>query len=147
MIRKFAAAFAVLSLAACNSEPEAPPVEETALPDFPAPTTEGVDESTIPAGLRGRWGLVAEDCTSTQGDAKGLIVVDATTIKFYESLAMLEEVKQASETSFLAHFTFVGEGQTWKVDEQLDLREDGRLVRTEQGEGAMAGPLVYSACE
>lgn len=147
MIRKFAAAFAVLSLAACNSEPEAPAAEATVLPDFPEPTTEGVSETTIPAVFRGRWGLVPGDCTSTQGDAKGLIAIDATTIKFYESLAMLEEVKDASDTRFLGNFTFTGEGQTWKVDEQLDLREDGKLVRTEKGEGAMAGPLVYSACE
>src|SRR5512134_919075 len=45
--------------------------------DVPAPA--------IPAAFQGRWGMVREDCTSTRGDAKGLIVIDANGIKFYES--------------------------------------------------------------
>src|SRR5688572_30753552 len=31
--------------------------------------------STIPASLHGRWGLTPADCTSTRGDAKGLLIV------------------------------------------------------------------------
>lgn len=144
MLRKFAAALAVLSLSACGAQEDAPPAEETALPDFPEPTAVA---GGIPAPMQGRWGIVPEDCTSTRGDAKGLIVVNAGTIKFYESLATLAEVKETSDTSFVGTFGFTGEGQEWTVDEQLVLREDGKLVRSEQGEGAMAGSLVYAACD
>ena len=147
MIRPFIAAFAVLSLAACGSqEAGTPPADDTPMPDFPEPTAPA-DGSAIPVAMQGRWGLVPEDCTSTRGDAKGLIVVNAQTIKFYESLATLEATKEATETRFAGTFGFTGEGQEWKVDEQLDLREDGKLVRSEQGEGAMPGSLVYAPCE
>jgi predicted small lipoprotein YifL len=150
MIRQFAAAFAVLSLAACGSEaPEAPPADDPSLAplDNPVAPGESLSATTIPVAMHGRWGLVPGDCTSVRGDNKGLITIDARTIKFYESLATLDTVKDASETRFLGSFDFTGEGQEWTVDEQLDLRDDGTLVRSEQGEGAMAGPLVYAPCE
>src|SRR5215218_6684586 len=44
--------------------------------------------STIPASLHGRWGLTPADCTSTRGDAKGLLVISADGLKFYESRAV-----------------------------------------------------------
>lgn len=152
MIRSFAAVCAALSLAACGTQEAG----ETPAADDPAPVLEnpvapGEDSAggnAIPLALRGRWGLVPDDCTSTRGDAKGLIVIDARTIRFYESLATLETVREASETRLLGRFGFTGEGQQWAVDEELVLRShDGTLVRTEHGEGAMAGPLVYAPCE
>jgi hypothetical protein len=146
MIRPFVAAFAALSLASCGSE-EAPPAEETALPEFPAPTTTATGASQIPTAMQGRWGLVPEDCTSTRGDNKGLIVVDAASIKFYESRATIQEVKETTETRLLATFGFTGEGQEWTVDEELVLTSEGTLIRTEHGEGAMAGALTYAPCE
>lgn len=147
MIRNYAAACAVLLLAACNSEaPETPNPDGPAIPDFPEPTPVA-GSAAIPTEMQGRWGLVPEDCTSTRGDAKGLIVVNAQTIKFYESLATLQEVKQAEESLFVGTFGFTGEGQEWTVDEQLRLADDGTLIRSEQGEGAMEGPLTYTACE
>ena len=42
--------------------------------------------TAIPASLHGRWGLTPADCTSTRGDAKGLLIVSADGLKFYESL-------------------------------------------------------------
>ena len=33
--------------------------------------------TVIPAAFHGRWGMVPADCTSTRGDNKGLITVDA----------------------------------------------------------------------
>ncbi len=41
----------------------------------------------IPASLHGRWGMTPADCTSTRGDAKGLLIVSADGLKFYESVA------------------------------------------------------------
>ena len=40
--------------------------------------------TAIPASLHGRWGLTPADCTSTRGDAKGLLIVSADGLKFYE---------------------------------------------------------------
>src|SRR4051812_2684079 len=38
-----------------------------------APADSGTPAQTeIPTAIRGRWGLVPADCTSTRGDAKGL---------------------------------------------------------------------------
>jgi hypothetical protein len=67
----------------------------------------------IPAQYRGRWGMVPADCTSTRGDAKGLITVGDRTIRFYESTATLKEQRPAIATSFSGLFGFTGEGQTW----------------------------------
>src|SRR5690349_7888152 len=103
MIRRLTAAFAVLSLAACNSSTtETPAAEDTVVPDFPEPTIAG--GTAIPVAMQGRWGLVPADCTSTQGDAKGLIIVNAGTIAFYESRATLGEVKESSDAKFVGSF-------------------------------------------
>lgn len=151
MIRHFAAALAALSLVACGGAEEA----DEPLPGQPSPTAtatpaavgSNASEIQIPAAIRGRWGLVPADCTSTRGDNKGLIVIDAETIKFYESLATLQLVKEVRESRILATFGFTGEGQEWTRDQELDLKADGReLVRTEHGTNAMAGSLVYTRC-
>src|SRR5262245_39146835 len=46
----------------------------------------------IPAAFQGRWGMVPADCTSTAGDAKGLIIVDEDSIEFFESQGTLTKV-------------------------------------------------------
>lgn len=73
----------------------------------------------IPAQYRGRWGMVPADCTSTRGDAKGLITVADRTIRFYESTATLKAQRPAIATSFSGLFGFTGEGQTWDKVETL----------------------------
>ena len=149
MIRNFAAACAALSLAACGGSDQ--PTEAAAIdqPTLAATATPAAstaaNEIQIPEALRGRWGLVPADCTSTMGDNKGLITIDATTIKFYESRATLKLVKEVRESRVLATFDFTGEGQEWTYDEELDL-QNGDLVRTETGEGAMPEPLRYKRC-
>ncbi|WP_374408626.1 hypothetical protein [Pelagerythrobacter sp.] len=110
------------------------------------PAAGGQAATTIPAALQGRWGLVPADCTSTRGDAKGLITVDGSSIKFYESRATLGEVAQSSDTSIRAQFAFTGEGMEWNRDTMLAAQGDDKLVRTEYGEEAMADPLTYTKC-
>src|SRR3954452_16808212 len=53
-----------------------------------AQTTVPVPASAIPPALHGRWGLTPMDCTSTRGDAKGLLIVGPADLKFYESRAV-----------------------------------------------------------
>ncbi|MGV2495090.1 hypothetical protein [Pelagerythrobacter aerophilus] len=116
-----------------------PPAGETSSPDG--------DMASIPVALQGRWGLVAADCTSTRGDAKGLIEVTGNTITFYESRATLDDVAQRTDDSIRAKFSFTGEGMTWTRDMALAAQDGGKtLVRTEYGENAMADPLRYSRC-
>ena len=99
-----------------------------------APLTSGdtatAAQSTIPAALRGRWGMTPADCTSTRGDAKGLLVVDDRQLRFYESTARPVRNVKSSPDSLSADFAFTGEGQSWTKFQTLEL-QDQRLVRTE----------------
>jgi hypothetical protein len=101
----------------------------------------------IPQAVRGRWGLVPADCTSTRGDAKGLLEIDATTLRFYESRGTLGDIERRSENAIAAEFAFEGEGQTWSRDMTLSVEGGGRtLVREESGDDALEAPLEYTRC-
>ena len=146
----------LLALAACaQPADDASEGDETMMPvepdggigDGAGPPAESVTEG-IPAGLQGRWGLVPADCTSTRGDAKGLIEIDSESIKFYESRAVLEDVENSQPTMIAARFAFTGEGQEWTREMTWRLSDDGsQLVRSETGEDALPEPLTYSKCD
>ncbi|QIK78217.1 hypothetical protein G7077_04170 [Sphingomonas piscis] len=91
--------------------------------------TEATAVTTIPAFLHGRWGMTPQDCTSTRGDAKGLLVITAGELRFYESRAVPVGNLNGSDNSFSADYRFNGEGQTWTSFETLQLQRT-RLVRT-----------------
>lgn len=157
----FAAASA-LALAACDAPADdtAADPAETAMPDQAAggmesgttPPAGGVstteaDTESIPAALQGRWGLVAADCTSTRGDAKGLIDVSEDKVTFYESRATLGDIAERTDDTIRATFALTGEGMTWNRDMALEAQDGGNaLVRTEFGEEAMPEPLRYTKC-
>lgn len=84
----------------------------------------------IPASLHGRWGMTPADCSSTRGDAKGLLIVSADGLKFYESVAKPAGDLKTSGTSASGDFAFTGEGMTWKRYEALEIQSN-KLVRTE----------------
>jgi hypothetical protein len=97
--------------------------------------------------MQGRWGLVPADCTSTRGDAKGLIIVSASDIRFYESVGKLSKASSATASSLRAEFAFSGEGETWTRDMALDIADGGKvLVRREFGPEAAPEPLRYGKC-
>ena len=106
----------------------------------------GVDEPStavvIPASLHGRWGMTPGDCTSTRGDAKGLLLVSADGLKFYESVAKPSGELKISGDSASGDFAFTGEGMTWKKFEALEL-QDNKLVRTESDPMAS---FTYARC-
>jgi hypothetical protein len=74
--------------------------------------------------------MTPADCTSTRGDAKGLLVVSADWMVFYESEAVPARNVETSNDSISADFAFTGEGQSWTKFQTLTL-DDDRLVRTE----------------
>jgi hypothetical protein len=85
---------------------------------------------TIPAALQGRWGLTPADCTSALGDAKGLLVINAGELRFYESRAVPEADADGDANSISGNFAFTGEGQSWT--KYVSLKIDKRmLMRTE----------------
>lgn len=118
--------------------------------DTPAPVPSGSPVpviTTIPAALQGRWGLVAADCEPGRSDAKGLLTIDAATLKFYESVGKLDRIEEASDMHIRGTFTFMGEGMAWRREVLLELREGGDLlVRRDYGDDAPAGPFRYSRC-
>jgi hypothetical protein len=115
--------------------------EETAaanasnMPVPPNPVT-----ADIPVQYHGRWGMVAADCTSTRGDAKGLIDIGDQTTKFYEAVATLKEQRPAIATSFSGLFAFAGEGQNWQKVMTFT-RTGDMLKRAEE-----AGTFTYIRC-
>lgn len=86
--------------------------------------------AAIPAALHGRWGMTPADCTTTRGDAKGLLVVSADGMRFYESRATPVRNVERTNASISADFAFTGEGQEWTKFQTLTL-EDDKLMRTE----------------
>jgi len=151
---------AALALAACSKEPAAPPTQQPATQteevfqeepvspsDAPESGAQATSPDEIPEAVRGRWGLVPADCTSTRGDAKGLLEVSADQLKFYESVAKLGTIKEAGESRIRATFAYTGEGQSWAQDVVLDAQDDGKtLIRRDYGKDAMPGPLKYTRC-
>ena len=169
------AAAATFALMACSQQPVTPAASETGaaeaetsstasapaaeattnaevspVPSPPAPSPEATGSpaaQTIPVALQGRWGLVPADCTSTRGDAKGLLAIDATTLKFYESRGTIGAIKERSDTRLRAGFYFTGEGMNWTRDEVLDVQDGGKtLIRREYGQDAAPGPFKYKKC-
>ena len=103
----------------------------------PVPPTPG---DIIPAAYHGRWGMVPGDCTSTRGDAKGLMTVGDTSIKFYESTATLTERRPAVATSFSGLFAFRGEGESW--EKVMTFTRTGNTLKRAEKDG----DFTYRRC-
>lgn len=99
--------------------------------------------AAIPAPLHGRWGLTPADCTSTRGDAKGLLAINNDGLQFHESRATPARNVKSSSDAFSADFAFTGEGQTWSKFQSLTLQGE-KLVRTESSPMAS---FTYAPCK
>ncbi len=115
----------------------APPANATVAQPLPEA------EAKIPAALHGRWGLTPADCTSTRGDAKGLLIVGPADVKFYESRSVPGPDSTTSADSISGQFAFTGEGQTWTKFQALELQGQ-QLVRTESNPMAS---FTYARCK
>lgn len=119
----------------------APPANRSEVERAPAPGTEG-PAPALPKAMQGRWGLTPMDCTSTRGDAKGLMVIGPSELRFYESRAVPTGDVQSDAESAAGTFHFTGEGQIWSKYEALKVQRD-LLVRTESNPTAS---FTYAKC-
>ena len=118
-----------------DTSPPAPVTNDEA-PELAPPNPGGI----IPAQYQGRWGMVPGDCSSTRGDAKGLITIGDTSIRFYESTATLRERRPAKATSFSGLFDFTGEGERWQ--KVMTFARSGDTLERADGEGR----FTYRRC-
>ena len=163
------AALAALTLAACQQQASTnvanndaatsinaalPPAEQVAVnganvgaPANQVAPTPAKLPTRIPEPFQGRWGLNKADCTSTRGDAKGLLTISDARLTFYEAKGTLDKVIAATETSFAARYGFSGEGQTWLRTERFNLVK-AELHRTTDAEPGQEPPvnLTYARC-
>lgn len=114
------------------AEVDALPPSETQLTNAAGePVATAPAAAAIPAAFRGRWGMVPADCTSTRGDAKGLMTIEAERIRFYESRAVPTDLKVESPERWTAVLAFEGEGQNWTERTAMTLGDGGQsLTRT-----------------
>ena len=138
--------FLMVAVAACGgSDPVDKKAENTAgLPDVAtaAPSATGEPRANtvpaqapaaniaIPPALQGRWGLTPADCDGSPGVAKGLLVINAGELRFYESRAVPAADVDSDADSISGSFAFTGEGQSWTKFESLKV-DKGVLTRTE----------------
>jgi hypothetical protein len=88
--------------------------------------------------------MVSGDCTSTRGDAKGLLRVSATTLTFYESVGRLGTIEERTDTSIRADYAFTGEGMEWT--REIELAVSGNtLIRRDRAEDTQ-GSFTYTKC-
>jgi hypothetical protein len=106
-----------------------------------APVLAPVTAEAIPAAFQGRWGMVPADCTSTRGDAKGLLVIDAQSLRFYESRAVPKNIEVLNDNEWRADLHYSGEGQTWMEKTSIGLSNQGRTL-TRMADG----PWTYEKC-
>ena len=127
-----------------SSDPSgAPPAANSSTPTQPISGAGPARAVPIPPIVHGRWGLTPGDCTSTKGDAKGLLTIDAEGLRFYESRAVPVDRVNTSPDSFSAEFAFTGEGMEWKKFLTLELQDD-KLVRTESNPTTS---YTYARCD
>ncbi|MFM5923286.1 MAG: hypothetical protein ACKOPG_03750 [Novosphingobium sp.] len=145
---------ATCALAACSGskEPEAnhstePALTEKTIPPTIAAVPVPAAVTPLPVAMRGHWGLVPADCTSTRGDAKGLVTITADSLQFYESIAILESTRASSETELRGTFAYSGEGMEWSRETTLAVKDGGKaLVFEEFGNDAPKGARTYTRC-
>jgi len=145
--------FAIDETNTANAEIETLPPDETVTSDAnlgEEALNEADDSGSEPAALRipaafqGRWGMVPADCTSTRGDAKGLITVTDDKIRFFESTGTLTKVILNAPENFTGTFAFTGEGQSWTNSQNLQLTGSSKTLVRSQADVSQS--FTYKRC-
>ncbi|MEP7349408.1 MAG: hypothetical protein ABI668_05585 [Sphingorhabdus sp.] len=99
----------------------------------------------FPNAYFGRWGMTPGDCEPGASDVKGLISVQGSLVKFYESTAVMRNGKRETMTSVSADFDVEGEGEKWQTHTRYRLADDRKqLIRQDVG---TPGEYVYTRCQ
>lgn len=115
-------------------------------PKAPEPGV-GIGGQAIPVAIRGRWALKAEDCGARPGTDLTALVIDAKTLRFFESAGDLARVRDRDANRIVADYKFSGEGQQWDRLMLLGLADGGKtLVRRDYGDGAAPDAMRYTRC-
>lgn len=110
-------------------------------------STDAAATTMIPPAIQGRWALTSADCTTTHGDAKGLLEISATALTFYESRGKLATLTERESTRIVGQFAFSGEGMSWEREMMLQVQDSGNtLIRRDRGKDAEPGPYRYTRC-
>jgi predicted small lipoprotein YifL len=113
-------------------------------PHVPTQPAQPLPASSVafPSALQGRWGLTPADCTPGRSDAKGLLAISRSDLRFYESRAVPGADVSTDEDSAAGNFHYEGEGRSWIRYEALKV-DKGRLTRTETKPSAS---FTYAKC-
>lgn len=145
------------------SSPSSPPAAASPSPSPPdSPSASGVAGSAtpsaapaIPAKLRGTWTIASKGvpsptaavCRFGQATAGKRIEIDARTIQYFETEAVLRTVVESDATSMSGQFREqVGDTVATRTL-TLQVQDDAQvLVITEAGEDAATEPQRYARC-
>ena len=138
----------LLSATACTDQPNG---QSAITPEAAAKATAVARDTPLeititqfPKAYFGRWGMTANDCAWGASDAKGLLSIQGSLVKFYESTGMMRNGKRETLNSVSSDFDMTGEGQKWQTHVRYRLAENRQqLVRQDTGE---PNEYVYMRC-
>jgi hypothetical protein len=138
----------LLAATACTDQPN----EQSAMTPEAAAKSAAVARDTpleititqFPKAYFGRWGMTVNDCAWGASDAKGLLSIQGSLVKFYESTGTMRNGKRETLNSVSSDFEMVGEGQKWQTHVRYRLVDDRQqLIRQDAGD---AQEYVYQRC-
>jgi len=118
--------------------------QNSVVPLPPAASPTPVAASGFPQAFQGRWGLGVNDCDPARDDSKGLMVVSADAVGFYESRGVPSRIEATTPTRLVAEIAFTGEGQQWTKRTAMQLQDGGRTLVREESDPAQL--LRYARC-
>jgi hypothetical protein len=93
-------------------------------PPRPAPPLPGPGRrEQIPINFRGEWNARLQDCGTGRNASR--LIVDARTVRFYESRAEVTGVTRNGPRSITVNARYTGEGRTWNRSTTMRLSGDG----------------------
>ena len=141
------APLALLALAACSQEPDAPeaPAPSAAIPAEPTPsaatTAATTPEGVIPAAYQGAWDWTGGTC---QTDSDQRTEIGGSEIHFYESVGKVQAVRENGGV-LEVDLAMEGEGMQWTQTTVLRMA-DGGLLETEFDDPDSDGKLRLKRC-
>jgi hypothetical protein len=122
----------ILILSGCGSS-ESPAEDELAAIAPDAPLKIVIPQ--FPASYFGRWGMTDADCILEASDAKGLITVQGSLVKFHDSTATMTKGLRETLYALSGDFDLVAKEQKWRTHNRYRLTEDRKQMIRQDGVG------------